>query len=69
MSIQWRSMIKGERPDDCQQCLTQSKHGLIEGQYDPSDDSFNGYYWRGMIWHADLWVPLEEVEPCTPDIY
>ena len=38
------------------------KHGLISGDYDQDDNTFNGYYWRDMSWWATHWIPIEEVD-------
>jgi hypothetical protein len=59
--LNWRDMSI-EKPADGQRCLTKMKHGLISGDYDANDDSFGGYYSRGMEWWASHWVPIEEAE-------
>lgn len=61
-AINWRKM-SDERPNDEQKCLTQMKHGIIQGYYDAQNDTFCGYYWQDMEWRAGLWVPIEEVQP------
>jgi hypothetical protein len=60
--INWRKMSDFQPVHD-QCCLTQMKHGLIEGVYDAEENVFRGYYWNDLEWTADLWVPVEEVQP------
>jgi hypothetical protein len=60
MAIAWRN-IKEEKPADGQDCITEMKHGIIQGTYSSEDDTFSGYYWRDMEWYATHWVPVEEV--------
>lgn len=60
--INWRKMSEA-KPSDEQSCLTQCKHGLIQGYYNEKEGYFEGYYWADISWHANLWVPIEEVEP------
>jgi len=61
--MKWRKISDGQVPRDCQTCLTKSKHGLIEGDYDEHSGEFGGYYWWSFEWAADYWLPIEEVEP------
>lgn len=39
--------------------LTNSKHGLIQGDVEP-DGTVCGYYWREMSWYATHWQPLPQ---------
>jgi len=61
--MKWRKISDGEIPNDGQPCLTKTKHGLIEGDYDANQGEFTGYYWWSLEWVADYWIPIEEVEP------
>ena len=39
--------------------LTNCKHGLIEGEYQPEPDgTVEAYYWRYMSWYATHFRPL-----------
>lgn len=41
--------------------LTNCKHGLIEGEYQPEPDgTIEAYYWRDMSWYASHFRPLPE---------
>jgi len=59
--MSWIDM-KERTPEDEQSCLTDMKHGLIEGVYWKEDRTFRGYYWHDMEWYASRWVPIEEVK-------
>lgn len=61
-TIKWRKFPE-EKPTDEQSCLTECKHGLIQGCYNEKKGYFEGYYWVDISWHANLWVPIEEVQP------
>ena len=58
--IRWRD-IEIEKPEDYQECLTITKHGIIQGTYNEIGDLFSGYYWRDMEWYATKWVPIEGI--------
>jgi hypothetical protein len=60
--ITWRKRTQ-EQPQDEQECLTISKHGIIQGTYTAAEGTFSRYFWTDLTWHADLWVPIEEVRP------
>lgn len=60
VELHWRNIAE-ECPKGNQICLTECKHGLIEGIWNSDDQNFSGYYWVDLCWYADKWIPIEEV--------
>lgn len=56
--IRWRD-IEIEEPKDYQECLTITKHGIIQGIYNEIEGIFSG--WKDMEWYATYWIPIEEI--------
>lgn len=52
-----------QKPEDGQDCITDMKHGVIQGRWDASEGTFNGYYWRDIEWFASRWAPISEANP------
>lgn len=59
MAIKWRD-INVEKPEDGQDCITDMKHGIIQGWWNEEEQTFSRYYWRDMGWSATRWAPAEE---------
>lgn len=57
VAFEWHDTY-ADPPPPGERVLTSMKHGLIEGTFDPADQTFYGYYWRDMEWFADKWTPL-----------
>lgn len=48
-------------PENNEHCLTSTKYGLLEGQYDAAYDHFTGYVCgQDLCWAAQEWMPLNE---------
>ena len=60
MSLNWRSM-KEQNPADEQVCLVDMKHGIHEGTWSESDQSFSTYLFSDITFTGHQWVPIEEV--------
>ena len=59
--MNWRK-ISEEKPEDKQECLTNMKHGLIQGTFIAEEGYFEGYYFTTFYWYAEEWLPIEECE-------
>jgi hypothetical protein len=61
MALNWRDM-KTEKPKDGQDCLVDMKHGIHEGTWSESDQSFFTYLFNDIEFNGHRWVPIEEVK-------
>ena len=60
MGLNWRAMTV-EKPQEDQVCLVKMKHGIHEGCWSESDQSFYTYLFSDVEFIGHYWVPIEEV--------
>lgn len=59
--LNWKK-LSDEKPKDQQQCLVKMKHGIVEGCYDATEETFSIYLWTDITFYGTSWVPIEEAE-------